>query len=148
MHEEDHKIKFGRSSDVHHKHEPYRLSQNNSIENLEALCKPCHAKAEKELRQSLKQEELELMLKFSQHPERKRLSVKAYFYRFNNCPRCFGKKTKESKLCRICKDEVARENRVIKNQKLLICPLCEKKKSIKAQICWNCYLRNKKRETA
>lgn len=146
MTEEAHKLKYKRSFDVHHKITPFRLDFDNSPENLEALCLKCHGKAEKELRKTLSNEQLQVM----RSNLSKVIAHEDDHSRVYNVCDCGNRKAKKAKTCRPCLTKKRQQNLLPNN----FCLSCKKRKSNRyAKICQSCYIpilseRNKLRKIA
>lgn len=133
MTDEAHKAKYKRSLDVHHR-KPYRLSLDNSDDNLVAVCKKCHGIEEVATRRGLSPEDIALMRKRTEADLAKGFFVNTSEHLYDLCPICKERKAKKAKLCRRCDSE--KQRRANPNR---WCPRCGgPKKLLTAKQCRSC----------
>jgi hypothetical protein len=99
MTNDEHLGEYGKDLHVHHK-VPYRLTQDNSPNNLEPLCIPCHIKKEKLFDSTLTPLEKALMEHNTNNA--RNLGMDKRRVRTVPCPICNGRKTPRSKTCKKC----------------------------------------------
>jgi len=111
MTNEKHVAKYGWTLTVHHR-SPYRLSGDNSPDNLVALCRACHAKEEAALRKRLSPEDIQTMRENTDEMRALGLDKQYDKSRHKNpCPQCGNPKEKKAKLCKSCSNETRRRVR-------------------------------------
>lgn len=135
MSEAEHKARYARSLHVHHK-SPYRLSLDNSPDNLIAVCIKCHGIEEAALRRGLTSEDLALMRQRTEEQRKAGLFMDDYSRLYDLCPRCNERKAKKSALCRKCRNETQ-----VRENPDHWCPNCGRyKRATKAKQCRVCFL--------
>lgn len=130
-----HKAKYGRSFSVHHRHTPFRLTEDNSRDNLVALCCRCHSIEEAALRRSLTPEELRVMSERTAELKASGRDRDDYGRMYDNCPQCGERKAKKAALCKPCRSRA----RVLANPRHW-CPQCGAYKDVGAVMCKGCAL--------
>jgi hypothetical protein len=133
---EEHKKKYKKSLGVHHK-ALYRLDPSNNRQNLEALCLPCHRRADAILYRELTAKQRREMADRLAEYQANGKDIPNYSCVYDLCPECGKKKAKKAKFCRSCRNRFKRES----NPKLK-CPLCgkiKKKQTKEVTPCATCY---------
>ena len=132
MSNESHKAKYRSGLHVHHR-TPYRLSLDNSPENLVAVCIPCHGKEESKTNKALRAKDFETMRERSDRDRALGFHSDDDGRQYDQCPTCNGRKAKQATLCRSC-----RAAEKFKASKHLRCPKCGGRKGPESKQCWNC----------
>lgn len=101
MTNDEHRAKYHKNLNVHHR-TPYRLTLDNSDDNLVALCISCHAREEAEIRHNLTYDELSEMRRRTLERKALGLDIEDKSRHKDDCPGCGNPKEKRANLCKKC----------------------------------------------
>ena len=140
MTNDEHRLRYKKDLDVHHK-TPYRLTFDNSPDNLIPVCVACHAKLEGEIRRNLTPQEKAIMIANTE-----RAIADGLFVRYDPrvpCPNCGNPKRRKSELCMDCRIQQKGKERAARLERLSsrLCAKCGKSRvSGNSTICRGCYM--------
>lgn len=145
MTRDEHHAKYGKDLHVHHR-TPYRLSLDNSQDNLIVLCIPCHGKEESAQRRNLSPADFEIMRQRSERDRALGLNHNDYSHLYEPCPQCGVRKCKKAKLCRKCSLAARHPN----PGQQFVCPKCggTKKLATPGAVCLACHRKRQREERA
>lgn len=131
----EHKAKYKKSLTVHHKI-LYRLTLSNERENLEALCLPCHRRADVALFKSLTEDEKRIIAERTREYQALGKDIPDFSYQYDLCPECGKKKKKSAKLCQKCAALVRRIGNP--NYSCARCGKAKRHRTNRATLCRKC----------
>jgi len=136
MTRKEHRAEYGKDLHVHHR-SPYRLSLDNSQDNLIVLCIPCHTKEEVAQRQNLSPADFEIMRQRSERDRALGLDHDDKARHYDACPQCGARKARKSILCLACRTAEKNTNR----PEHFRCPVCGGWKTrAESAMCRACHL--------
>jgi 5-methylcytosine-specific restriction endonuclease McrA len=135
MSNDEHIQKYYRGLHVHHR-ELFRLTAENSLETLVALCVSCHSKEDAAIRRGLTEEERKLIEEQTAKIIANKLDHDDGSRSYDLCPQCNNRKAKHATLCRKC--PIA--SRLANRKPHHYCPQCGSEKEYKAKLCFKCHL--------